>query len=402
MTRRALIGSIALIAVVVTGCLAVDDQTTTSPADSVPDQAEAPESSTSSAPVATTIASSTSTTTTVPTTTSVPTTTTATTTTVTITTTTLVDIGALEAGLFCRDLAGLGYDYSAAVAYWTREGRPDRMDADRNGIPCETVYDSAMVVAFWGDPLPRLRHPLRPSGTGWSRPSIKCLHSRGLDPSTVRGAHRAATGFRTASGSATSTGPTTRPSSSISCASGPGPEGPGDITNSNPKLRTVPVAGEQPFIGSWLMESWCGPRLPIQPGLWLRQILPCVRPKDVVWCGSTSTKAMSPKSWSCSSHEPQGIETAQGDVQGAGVVAMPKAVVAIVLAAPLVGCTTAVDSTTSTSSSNIPAAEPTLTSTTTSQQPRQQHVRPRRPRARPRHWRVHRISRCSIPSTVPR
>jgi hypothetical protein len=28
------------------------------------------------------------------------------------------------------------------------------MDADRNGIPCETVYPSADVLAFWGDPLP--------------------------------------------------------------------------------------------------------------------------------------------------------------------------------------------------------------------------------------------------------
>ncbi len=28
------------------------------------------------------------------------------------------------------------------------------MDADRNGIPCETVYDRAEVLAFWGDPLP--------------------------------------------------------------------------------------------------------------------------------------------------------------------------------------------------------------------------------------------------------
>lgn len=243
MTRRALIGSIALIAVVVTGCLAVDDQTTTSPADSVPDQARAPESSTSSAPVATTITSSTSTTTTVPTTTTAPTTTTtATTTTVMITTTTLVDIGALEAGLFCRDIAGLGYDYSAAVAYWTREGRPDRMDADRNGIPCETVYDSAMVVAFWGDPLPTTTTP---ASTVWYRvvtpeyqvpslPGAGSLYGSGCSPGSDRLPDGIWFGYiDRADNSAIEF--------DLMCF-GPGPEGPGDITNSNPKLRTVPVA----------------------------------------------------------------------------------------------------------------------------------------------------------------
>jgi hypothetical protein len=55
----------------------------------------------------------------------------------------------LPAGLFCRDLADQGYSYSAAVDYWRREGLPDRMDADRNGIPCETVYARADIVSYW-------------------------------------------------------------------------------------------------------------------------------------------------------------------------------------------------------------------------------------------------------------
>jgi hypothetical protein len=55
----------------------------------------------------------------------------------------------LPAGLLCKDLKAQGYSYSAAVAYWQREGMPDRMDADRNGIPCETVYSRADVVAYW-------------------------------------------------------------------------------------------------------------------------------------------------------------------------------------------------------------------------------------------------------------
>jgi hypothetical protein len=46
----------------------------------------------------------------------------------------------IEAGLFCRDLNALGYYAWDAMAYWLAEGAPDRMDADRNGIPCETVF----------------------------------------------------------------------------------------------------------------------------------------------------------------------------------------------------------------------------------------------------------------------
>jgi hypothetical protein len=56
----------------------------------------------------------------------------------------------LASGLFCRDLAAVGYRYPMAVAYWLKEGRPERMDADRNGTPCETVYDSYEVSSFFG------------------------------------------------------------------------------------------------------------------------------------------------------------------------------------------------------------------------------------------------------------
>lgn len=66
----------------------------------------------------------------------------------------LAAIEDVEAGLLCHDLDSRGYGYADAVAYWTREGQPERMDADNNGIPCETVYDRALVVAFWGEPLP--------------------------------------------------------------------------------------------------------------------------------------------------------------------------------------------------------------------------------------------------------
>ncbi|MDJ0955024.1 MAG: hypothetical protein QNJ81_15200, partial [Acidimicrobiia bacterium] len=72
----------------------------------------------------------------------------------TTTETTLAPIVDVESGLFCRDLNARGYGYADAVTYWIREGGPDRMDADRNGIPCQTVYSEGDVLAFWGDPLP--------------------------------------------------------------------------------------------------------------------------------------------------------------------------------------------------------------------------------------------------------
>ncbi len=66
-------------------------------------------------------------------------------------------------GLFCRDLAQPPPDeqtsrwsypdyhlnYGVAVYYWLTEGRPARMDADGNGRPCETIYPTAEVNAYW-------------------------------------------------------------------------------------------------------------------------------------------------------------------------------------------------------------------------------------------------------------
>ncbi len=68
---------------------------------------------------------------------------------------TFADI-ALEGGLFCRDVAAAGRSYAEAVRYWYREGAPDRMDADLNGVPCETVYDAGAIADFWTVPHPEL------------------------------------------------------------------------------------------------------------------------------------------------------------------------------------------------------------------------------------------------------
>jgi hypothetical protein len=103
--------------------------------------------------------------TTLPTTTTSSSTTTSSTTTTTTTTTTAPpttapptgpgDVLDQPAGLFCRDLEARGYSYRAAVDYWYFHGQPDRMDADLNGIPCETVYPRSDVAAYWGStPVP--------------------------------------------------------------------------------------------------------------------------------------------------------------------------------------------------------------------------------------------------------
>lgn len=157
------------------------------------------------------------------------------------TTTTLAVISNLDSGLFCRDVSALGYGYADAVAYWTREGQPDRMDADMNGIPCETVYDHAAVVAFWGEPLPTTTSTTTDEWYSVAMPDYQVASLPGA------GGHY---GSGCSPGSDTlpdgvwfgrvTTAKESRVAFDLMCF-GPGPEGPGEITNSNPKLRTVPV-----------------------------------------------------------------------------------------------------------------------------------------------------------------
>lgn len=64
------------------------------------------------------------------------------------------DVRNLRTNLFCRDLLAQGYSYTASVDYWRMHGQPDQMDADRNGIPCETVYPADRVQAYWGSRMP--------------------------------------------------------------------------------------------------------------------------------------------------------------------------------------------------------------------------------------------------------
>ena len=60
-------------------------------------------------------------------------------------------------GLFCRDLRTHPYlsglkpevQYLFMLAYWFQDGQPDSMDADRDGIPCETLFEPEVVDTVW-------------------------------------------------------------------------------------------------------------------------------------------------------------------------------------------------------------------------------------------------------------
>lgn len=53
-------------------------------------------------------------------------------------------------GALCRDVRANGYSYFYAVVHWLAEGRPPRLDADNDGIPCETQYPADEVARLWG------------------------------------------------------------------------------------------------------------------------------------------------------------------------------------------------------------------------------------------------------------
>jgi hypothetical protein len=161
---------------------------------------------------------------------------------VTTTTTTLPPIEHVESGLFCRDLHAAGYSYAEAVAYWVREGSPDRMDAARNGIPCETVWPATNVMDFWGDPLPTTTIlPQRyevddPTYHPESLPGAGDYFGSGCSPGTTKLPDGVWFGhIESVASSAIEF--------DLICfaPTPPGEDGVGRFTNSSPKLRTVPV-----------------------------------------------------------------------------------------------------------------------------------------------------------------
>ncbi|MFN8049967.1 MAG: excalibur calcium-binding domain-containing protein [Acidimicrobiales bacterium] len=64
----------------------------------------------------------------------------------TTSTSTTVKIGGIPSGLTCGQLRSRGVDVGTALDYYVAQGSPTRMDADGNGIPCETVYSDAAKV----------------------------------------------------------------------------------------------------------------------------------------------------------------------------------------------------------------------------------------------------------------
>lgn len=52
-------------------------------------------------------------------------------------------------GALCRDIADAGHPFFYATLYWVADNRPERMDADGNGIPCETIYARTDIAEVW-------------------------------------------------------------------------------------------------------------------------------------------------------------------------------------------------------------------------------------------------------------
>jgi hypothetical protein len=62
-------------------------------------------------------------------------------------TTTTTDSDELGDRATCAQLRARGVDAAGAIAYYLDHGSPARMDADGNGIPCETVYPD--IATAW-------------------------------------------------------------------------------------------------------------------------------------------------------------------------------------------------------------------------------------------------------------
>jgi len=216
---------------------------------------------TSSTTSSTTTSVATSTTTTTPATTTTVSPQTTITTVIATTSTTATPVSDLESGLFCRDLRRRGYTYAEAVHYWTVEGRPDRMDADRNGIPCETVYPESEVVAYWGESPPTTSAPRRyvvdePTYHPESQPGAGEYYGSGCSP----GGDTLPDGIWFGEIASLTAGAI---EFDLICFAplAPDEDGAGHLTNDNPKLRVVPVASDANVYaigpdGFWELQSY--------------------------------------------------------------------------------------------------------------------------------------------------
>lgn len=90
--------------------------------------------------------------------------------------------------LLCKNLKSRGYNFAEANAYWELEGKPDRMDADGNGIPCQTVYPLSQIhIIYPGAEQPPPVQPA-PAATTEAAPSqvyyqnCDAVRAAGKDP----------------------------------------------------------------------------------------------------------------------------------------------------------------------------------------------------------------------------
>jgi hypothetical protein len=68
-------------------------------------------------------------------------------------------VDTLGPGKLCRDILGESpltgelpesdMEFFGAVLYWFMKSMPERMDADRNGLPCETLVPADVVESVW-------------------------------------------------------------------------------------------------------------------------------------------------------------------------------------------------------------------------------------------------------------
>jgi hypothetical protein len=64
----------------------------------------------------------------------------------------LPEMGTLDEGASCEELATLGYSYAQTVAYWMRYDMPADLDPDANGLPCADASPPSDVPAVDGGP----------------------------------------------------------------------------------------------------------------------------------------------------------------------------------------------------------------------------------------------------------
>jgi hypothetical protein len=69
----------------------------------------------------------------------------------------------LTKGSYCKSMKAAGWSFAEAQAYYLAHGSPAHMDADGNGVPCETVYgkqggSGSATDPRWGQTCEEIGH----------------------------------------------------------------------------------------------------------------------------------------------------------------------------------------------------------------------------------------------------